>query len=79
MPQSHKRKVHHDQRSTTNIPARQRTSGHTFWAVLFAVFGLLIALFAGGSNYVYLIIGALAGAALGYFIGTRMEEDVAKK
>lgn len=79
MPQSHKRKEHHEQKSTTNIPARQRTSGHTFWAVLFAVFGLLIALFVAGTNYIYLAIGAVGGGILGYLVGTKMEEDVAKK
>ena len=80
MPQSHKRKEHHQmQSSSTNIPAKQRTSGHTFWAILFAVFGLLIAFFAAGTNYVALAIGAIAGGVLGYYIGTKMEEDVSKK
>ena len=79
MPQSHKRKEHQQPSSTTNIPARQRTSGHTFWAVLFAVFGLLIALFAAGTNYIALAIGAVAGGAVGYFVGTKMEEDAGKK
>jgi uncharacterized membrane protein YfcA len=79
MPQSHKRKDAPHHQSTTNIPAKQRTTGHTFWAILCAVFGLLIALFAAGTNYIALVIGALAGGAIGYFIGTKMEEDVSKK
>jgi uncharacterized membrane protein YfcA len=79
MPQSHKRKDVQHHHSTTNIPVKQRTTGHTFWAILCAVFGLLIALFAAGTNYIALLIGALAGGAIGYFIGTKMEEDVSKK
>ncbi|MGV3657528.1 MAG: glycine zipper domain-containing protein [Chitinophagaceae bacterium] len=78
MAQNHKRKEHHTPKSTTNIPARQRVKGNLFWAILFAVFGLLIAFFAAGGNYVYLTIGAVGGAVLGYVVGTKMEEDAAK-
>lgn len=79
MPQSHKRKDHSQTTSSTNIPARQRVKGNLFWAILCAVFGLLIALFAAGLHYVYLAIGALVGAIIGYFVGTKMEEDAGKK
>ncbi len=78
MAQNHKRKEHNQPKSTSNIPARQRVKGNMFWAVLFAVFGLLIAFFAAGGNYVYLAIGAVGGAVLGYVVGTKMEEDAAK-
>ena len=78
MPQSHKRKEHHQPKSTTNIPARQRVKGNMFWAILFAIFGLLIAFFAAGTNYIYLLVGAIGGGVLGYVVGTKMEEDAAK-
>mgnify|MGYP003575616072 CR=1 FL=1 len=78
MAQNHKRKEHHQPKSTTNIPAKQRVKGNIFWAILFAVFGLLIAFFAAGTDTLYLIIGAVGGAVLGYIVGTKMEEDAVK-
>ena len=74
MPQSRKRHGHHFQKPA-DIPADQRTSGHLIWALLFAVFGLLIAFFAAGSNVIVLIVGAAAGAALGWALGKKMERD----
>jgi hypothetical protein len=78
MPQSKKRPGHHPHQKPAAIPARQRTNGSTIWALLFAIFGCLIALFAVGSNYVALAIGAIAGGAIGYIIGKKMEEDSSK-
>ena len=75
MPQSRKRTgaQHH---TTADIPPKRRTKGRTVWALLFAIFGLLIALFAAGVNYIALAIGAVIGGAIGYYVGMRMEEDV---
>ena len=78
MPQSRKRKGHPFKKQA-DIPASQRTKGRIFWAVLLAVFSLLIALFAAGLNIVVLIIAAVAGGTLGYFIGKNMEEDASHK
>ena len=74
MPQTRKRHGHHYQKPA-DIPSDQRTSGHFIWALLFAVFGLLIAFFAAGTNVVALVIGAAAGAALGWALGKKMERD----
>lgn len=73
MPQSRKRHTHHPAKPS-GIPASQRTKGRITWAVLFAVFGLLVGFFAAGDNYVGLIIGAGIGALIGYFIGKNMEQ-----
>ena len=77
MPQSRKRKGH-PFKKPSDIPASQRTKGRTFWALLIAVFAMLIALFSAGLNYIVLIIAAIAGAGIGYFIGKNMEQEANK-
>jgi hypothetical protein len=75
MPESRKRPGNHPYRKKADIPASQRTRGTVTWAVLFAVFALLIAFFLVGSDAVTLIIAGVAGALIGYAIGKRMEKD----
>ena len=74
MPQSRNRPGHRYQKPA-DVPASQRVRGRIIWAVLFAVFGLGIAYFAAGDNYFALVLGALAGAAIGYYAGKSMEQD----
>ena len=78
MPQSRKRKGH-PFKKPSDIPASQRTKGRTFWALLIAVFCVLIALFSAGLNYIVLIIAAIIGALVGYLIGKSMEQEANKK
>ena len=73
MPQSRKRHGHPYQKPA-EIPASQRTNGRIIWAILFAVFGVLIAFFAAGSNYVVLIITAVVAGIIGYAVGKNMEQ-----
>jgi len=73
MPQSRKRHGHHYQKPS-DIPARQRTKGRIIWAILFAVFGLIITFFAAGDSYMALIIGAAIGGVIGYAVGKNMEQ-----
>ena len=73
MPQSRKRHGHPYQKPA-EIPASQRTKGRIIWAILFAVFGVLIAFFAAGSNYVVLIITAVVAGIIGYAVGKNMEQ-----
>lgn len=74
MPESRKRKGH-PFKKTSDIPASQRTNGRIFWAILLAVFSLLMALFTAGLNYLVLFIAMVAGFLIGYFIGKKMEEQ----
>lgn len=74
MPQSRNRTGHPYQKPA-DIPASQRVRGRIIWAILFAIFGLGIVYFAAGDNWLVLIIGALVGAAIGYFAGKSMEQD----
>jgi hypothetical protein len=74
MSQSRKRHGHHYHKEAA-VPAKQRVKGRVLWAILFGVFGLLIAWFAAGSNYIGLVTGTAVGALIGYVIGKKMEQD----
>lgn len=74
MPQSRNRPGHPHHKEAA-IPAKQRVKGRVFAAILFAVFGVLIALFAAGSNYVILGVVAAISAVIGYAIGKTMERQ----
>jgi hypothetical protein len=74
MPQSRNRPGHKYQKPA-DIPARQRTKGHIILAILFAVFAVIVALFAAGPDYIILALAAIAGAAVGYLVGRSMEKD----
>jgi hypothetical protein len=73
MPQSRKRPGHHYQKPA-DIPSSQRTKGRIIWAILFAVFGVIIAFFAAGDNYIVLIIAAVVAGLIGYAVGKNMEQ-----
>jgi hypothetical protein len=75
MPESRKRPGHSYQRKA-DIPAKQRVKGPVIWAILLGVFGLLIALFAVGNNYIVLVTATILSAIIGYIIGQKMEKDV---
>lgn len=78
MPESRKRPGHAYQKPAA-IPAKQRVKGRVIWAILFAVFGLIIAFFAAGGNYLVLALAALISSILGYIIGKNMEQDAVNK
>lgn len=78
MPQSRKRPGHVYQKPA-DIPASQRTRGRIIWALLFAVFGGLVAVFGAGINYTAIAIGLVAGGGVGYIIGKSMEKDAKNK
>ena len=73
MPQSRKRPGRHEYRKPSDIPASQRTKGRITMAILFAVFGVMVALFAS-DNYIVHIIAGLVGAVVGYSVGKSMEK-----
>ncbi len=78
MPQSRKRPGHHEFKKPADIPSSQRIKGRVFVSILMVVFGLLLAYFAVGANYIVLGTVALACAVLGYFIGKKMEKEASR-
>ena len=78
MPESRKRPGHHVHHNPSTAPARPRTKGRIMWAILFGVFGLMVAFFAGGANYIVLAAGAVVGGLIGFAIGKNMESEAKK-
>ena len=78
MPESRKRPGHHVQHNTSTSPTGPRTRGRIMWAILLGVFGVLVAFFAGGANYIALAAGAVIGGLIGYAIGKSMESEAKK-
>ena len=78
MPESRNRPGHHHQKKAA-ISSKQRVKGRVIWAILFAIFGFLIALFSAGENYIAWGIVAAIGAIIGYEVGKSMEQDAAHK
>ena len=78
MPESRNRPGHPHQKKA-DIPAKQRVKGRVIWAILFATFGLLIAVFSTGENYAVWGIVAGVAAIIGYVVGKNMEQDASHK
>lgn len=78
MPESRNRPGHPYQ-APADIPSNQRVKGRIMWAILFAIFGALIAYFSVGENYLILGLVAVVAALLGFVIGKAMEKDASHK
>lgn len=74
-----KKRPGHPYRKRADIPASQRTKGRVVWALLIAVFAVLITFFNTGDNWIALAVAGLVGAALGYYIGKTMEKEASHK
>ena len=79
MPRSRKRPGHHEYRKPSDIPSKQRTKGRTIFSFLFAVFAVVIVLFAAGTNIIAIVGAAIAGGLIGYFVGWNMEKEARSK
>lgn len=80
MPQSRKRKHHHDYKPPPNaVKSRKNRSAVPIGVIFFALIGVGIAFFAFGSDPLWLIAGAVLGGAGGYFFGRRIDRSFSKK
>ena len=80
MPQSKKRKHHHDHPVPQGTPHSKKTrSAVTVAVVFFGLLGLGIAYFATGSSVLWLIVGAVVGATAGYFFGHQIDKSLSRK
>ena len=76
MPESRKRSGH-PYRKPSDISARQRTSGRVVWAILIAVFALILIYF-NTTSLVLISTVTAAGGIVGYFIGKKLEAEARK-
>ena len=80
MPRSKKRKHHQDHTVRPN-PEKMvgRRSAVLVATLFFGLLGMGIAFFAAGFSIPWLIAGAAAGAAAGYFFGKQIDNSASKK
>lgn len=79
MPQSKKRKPHHENHPSPNHEKSRTNSAVIVSIIFFCLFGMGIAYFAAGSSLLWLMIGAAVGAVAGYFFGHMIDKALSKK
>ena len=80
MPRSKKRKHHHEFQPPANaVKSKKNRSAVLVSLIFFGLIGAGIAFFAVGSNPLWLITGAAAGAVGGYYFGRQIDKSFAKK
>jgi len=80
MPQSKKRKPHHEFHPTAHAEkARKNRSAVLVAGIFFCLLGIGIAYFVAGASILWLLIGASAGGVAGYFFGHQIDKALAKK
>ena len=80
MPRSKTRKHHHEFHPPANaVKSKKSRSAVLVSLIFFGLIGVGIAFFAAGSNPIWLIVGAVAGAAGGYYFGRQLDKSFSKK
>lgn len=80
MPRSKKRKHHHEFHSSSNAEKAQKNRSAVLAGIIFfALLGAGVAFFTAGSDPLWLLLGAGAGAAGGYFFGRQVDKSFSKK
>ena len=80
MPHSKHRHKHPQQSRHAPPPtAKTKRSAKPIMVVFIGLFGLLLAIISAGINYLWMVIGVIAGAVAGYFIGQNMDKTAGKK
>lgn len=80
MPKSKKRKHDHDSHPQAHSTKAAKTRGAvTAACIFFSLLGIGIAYFAAGTGLLWLLVGAIAGAAGGYFFGQQIDRSFSKK
>ncbi len=82
MPRSKKRKNHNYQPPANAVKSKKNRSAVSIGIVFFALIGIGIAYFAGGSKPLWplwLAIGGIIGAVSGYFFGRQIDKSFSKK
>ena len=80
MPQSKKRKQHHEFHPPANAEKAKKNRRAVLVAgIFFCLLGIGIAYFAAGTSLLWLLTGAAAGAVSGYYFGLQIERTLSKK
>lgn len=80
MPQSKKRKHHHEFHPPANAEkAKKNKSAVLVAGIFFCLLGMGIAYFAAGASLLWLLTGAAAGAVAGYYFGLQIDRTLSKK
>lgn len=80
MPRSKKRKHHHEFHAASNAEKSPRNkSAVPVGIIFFALLGIGVAFFTAGSDFLWLILGGVLGAAGGYFFGRQVDKSFSKK
>ena len=83
MPRSKKRKQHHDHHDYHALASREKTGkarrAVVVATVFFGLLGLGIAYFAAGASILWLLAGAVVGAAGGYYFGRQIDRSSSQK
>jgi 4-hydroxybenzoate polyprenyltransferase len=80
MPSSkHRRKHPHQPKANhPHAESKPKKSAAFFMAIIFGVFGALIALTAAGGNIIWMLAGGAIGATAGYFFGKKIDKSAKK-
>lgn len=76
MPESRNRHKHHHHVQSHKTPAKPKRSAALVLAIVAAIFGLAVAFFTQGADVVWMIVGAAAGAIIGYLVGHNMDKAI---
>lgn len=80
MPRSRQRKKHHDYQPPANaVKSKKNKSAVPVAVTFFCLIGIGIAFFSAGSDWLWLLVGAIAGAAGGYLFGRQANKAFSKK
>ena len=80
MPRSKTRKHHHEHHAPAKAERSQKNRSAVMFAVILCtVIGLGMAFFAAGSDPLWLAVGAVAGAGIGYLVGKQLDRSFSGK
>ena len=76
MPRSRLWHKHHHHSQVHHVDSKAKHSAAFILAVIAAMLGLAVAFFTQGADVLWMLIGAVAGALIGYLVGHSMDKAV---
>lgn len=72
---AHLRQFKHEHENASSPSFTNKGKSITLFTVIGAITGIAISYFAAGSAILWLALGLLAGGAIGYYIGYKIDTD----